>query len=198
MDTNGNSEDVELFKREAAAYEERFWLQNRKADIIEDATADDVQNVLWDRSYSSVIMIGHGALPYVYMRNEFRPHRTNDNKVVPGNRVDWRDVADMAEHLKLGVFIQRHCGNYARRLSVPLGAFAMSSHRNVLAPVGSYFNPASLTDSENRRVRSVSPSWRLGYDFVKDTFDYQEFLAEQAAADNEAAEIAGDEALQTG
>ena len=105
---------------------------------------------------------------------------------LPNDRLDWRDVSSMADHLKQGVFVQRHRGNFARQLSVPLGTFAVTNHRNIWAPVGSYFAPESLEDSENNRMcRVTNHHSPLSYAFIREHFDYTSFLAEQVEVTTE-------------
>ncbi len=182
-------DDIEEFASEAFEFEQHYRLRQRDVEIIEDANSDDMRSILRDPSFSSVITIGHGALPYIYMHNGKRRLFSPDGDFeTVNNRVDWRDVSRMADHLKTGAFVQRHCGNYARRLSVPLGTFAVVSPSNVWAPVGSYFSPRNLQDPENKRMRRVAELPSLTYEYVKHMFDYNEFQAEQCSSQEASAQ----------
>ena len=56
--------------------------------VIRGATQDSVQEVMSDTSYSSVIFLGHGTLPFMYIDGD------------DGNtRLDWYDLAQMVTHL---------------------------------------------------------------------------------------------------
>ena len=154
--------DPEIFRAEAFAIADELMAVGRQPFVAINASPDDFSDVLTDPSFSDVIVIGHGDLSGVAMDN-------------PDNRdaFDWKDVARTADHLKKGQFVQRHCGKHTRALSVPLGLFAVSDHRSVIAPAGEYFAPTDLHHPHNSLLRSVSQALRMSYKQVKARFPYQ-------------------------
>lgn len=145
-----------LFSKEADDLRKRLSRHKRRSFIVEEVTGDDMRYILTDPMVSSVVSIGHGALSYMYLDNGVM---IRDGKQIQNDRFDWRDVAESADHLKTGIFTQRHCGNFSRRLSVPLGCFAMTAHHNVYAPVGQYFSVEDLQDplNESPARRAATP-----------------------------------------
>jgi hypothetical protein len=128
-------------------------------DVALDATGSDIDAVLQDRRISDVIVIGHGNLSDFFIRDM----RTD-------GVYDWLDVSIAADHLKTGLFVQRTCAVPSRSLSVPLGLFAMHDHRNVIAPVGSFFMPTSLSHPDNDLLVQVTDMRRMAYRDVKKRF----------------------------
>jgi hypothetical protein len=178
-------DSADNFSREAREFAKRFKDIGMSSLIIDDAIGTDVREVLQDRRFCSVYSIGHGALSYLYMNNGHRYTQMQDGSTekLINDRVDWRDVSAAADHLKLGTFVQRHCGNYSRRLSVPLGTFAVADHSSIWAPVGSNFSPTSLTDPQNKRMGKVSHHSPLTYNYITENFDYATFLEQVVVTD---------------
>lgn len=158
--SEGNAEkDVKSFRKEALGLADEMAAYGESTEVILNATEDDMSAVMTDPEFSSVVTIGHGALSFLY---------------VGESRYDWIDVSANSDHLKTGMFIQRHCGSFLRMLSVPLGAFAMMDHRNVLAPVGRYFAPRGFDHPHNDRLKHVSSTRRLSYRYIKERFNDSE------------------------
>lgn len=178
------TDDRELrsFLSEALFLEKTEREHGRKAEVIEDAKGVDFVAVLQDPSFANIVTIGHGALSYLYIDNGLRVRKNGmlPNEI-PNNRFDWRDVSRYADHLKTGYFIQRHCGNASRRLSVPLGSFAMTSHGNVLAAANKYFSPRQMPSSIFDPDHLIFPptGCRLEYREVLSAYSYTDFI-EQA------------------
>jgi hypothetical protein len=159
------------FTKEAqklAASEQRH---GRDPEVLLDASGSDIKSVLRDPSIANIVTIGHGALSYIYISNGthqgFRGHVGEAN-----NRYDWRNVSRDADHLKSGYFVQRHCGNAVRKLSVPLGSFAMTAHNSVLASVNTDFNPVLRPRSIWSQLSPLPSSRRLSYYEVKGVYPY--------------------------
>lgn len=141
--------------------------QGRDIELAINATAVDFDRVLTDHTISDVIVIGHGCLASIEMTSV---HDTD--------RIDWRDVAYYANHLKTGKFVQLTCGTLPRKLNVPFGLFAVSAHHNVLAAVGERIVPAYFwrVDSPIAPVTSKS---RLDLESVKELFPQRKLTITQ-------------------
>lgn len=150
--------DIKKFRNEGLKIAELAQKQGKQAEAILNANAIDVGNVLRDPTISDVVVIGHGCLSSVYMKDP----RSADTLY------DWYDVALDTDHLKTGVFTQRFCGGLRRKLPVPLGTFAMADHRNVLAPIGLYFASKGLDYYRNDHLVPVSETKGLNIAQVKD------------------------------
>lgn len=161
--------DVDEFEAEAYEISDVIVRAAGRAAVtaVRDSSAFD--DAIADPTVASIVTIGHGALPYLYINND--AHGRDGN-----NRYDWLDASRVTTHLKTGSFVQRQCGNETRVLSVPLGTFVMASHASVSAPVGSNFSPAGLDDIENDLVRPVCSDNRLSYARVKEYFDQKNFI----------------------
>lgn len=170
----GSSSDLESdtkeFTREANSLVAAERSIGYDAEIIMDAVGSDITAVLRDPHYTNVVTIGHGALSYLYIHNGLRNGKLN-------SYYDWRDVSRNADHLKTGRFIQRHCGNAVRRLSVPLGSFAMQQQDSVMAAVNRYYQPSQLPKSlyEDSGIQTVPSGSPMDYGVVKSLFSYDEF-----------------------
>lgn len=152
-------EDPANFRIEALALADGFRDEGRSVEVVLDAEATDIKAILKEPSFSDVIVIAHGQLSSIMIDN------MEDSSML--YQYDWRSVSKDADHLKLGYFVQRSCARLRRRLSVPLGLFAASEHRNVLAPVGHYFAPTNLQHPHNDLIRPVTEASRLDYESVK-------------------------------
>jgi hypothetical protein len=156
LQPNDHDQEIHAFKQESYALADWLLSQHRRPEVILNVDAGDIDDVLREPRFSDVITVGHGSLCGFYA------HNTDD-----GNYVSWQAVACSADHLKQGLFIQRHCGGIARNLSVPYGAFAVTDHRNVLAAIGSDFQPTDLNHPDNDLLRPVSPVRALTYDYIR-------------------------------
>lgn len=162
--------ELKEFADEAKVLATEVQLGGGKAEVVTDATGHDITRILRDPDITDIITIGHGALSYLYVENGLRYNELN-------NRYDWRDVSHNADHLKTGRFIQRHCGNASRRLSVPLGSFAMQAQNWVIAATNKSFNPTSVYDPGLNWVpTSASPTYKE----IKTTYSYDSFLEDWA------------------
>ena len=161
--------DIDEFEAEAYDIDEIVTSGGHRSIVIPIRNSEAIDTAIADPWISTIVAIGHGALSYIYSNNN--AHGRKDN-----NRYDWLDASRASTHLKTGHFVQRHCGNETRLLSVPLGTFVMASHASVRAPVGSDFTPASLDDVENKLIRPVCQEDRLSYDCIKKYFDNTNFL----------------------
>lgn len=147
--------DIKIFRKEAFALAENIETSGQDTVTIFGANANDMNDVLRDPTISDVVLIGHGTLSFIIMPNG------NDTQY------DWQDVSKAADHLKTGVFVQRHCGLFRRNVSVPLGAFCMADHSNVVAPVGRYFAPKGLLHPHNALLTRVTRESALTYAYIK-------------------------------
>ena len=163
---DSHREEVDKYpKLEAEAFSIADDLQQRgKTPIVaQRAKPYDFAQVLKDPSISHVLLIGHGCLSSVEVENP-----TSDDA-----RLDWENLAAMADHLKTGSFIQRMCGTTPRKLNVPLGLMVVSEHRNVLAPLGESFAPQDTADPQNELVKPVTRLARMEYADIKRDFPQQ-------------------------
>jgi hypothetical protein len=172
-DSLEDSSTIVKFTNEAQSLYNRYTALGKKAILHIDADGEIFDDVLKDPSVSNITVIGHGALSFVYLPNGTT---TLEGKNIANNRYDWRDVSSAADHLKRGIFIQRHCGHAVRNLSVPLGTFAMQSHHRVIAPVHEYFTPDSIYDPTNKLLRKVTRKRKLTRSEVLRRFSRQTFL----------------------
>lgn len=147
--------DRTIFNTEAQGLGEVLAEHGHNPKVFLNATEIDMKTVLQDPSFSDIIVIGHGSFSHLSMK-----------KADGGIWYDWRDVSRDSTHLKLGQFVQRHCGHNTMHLPVPLGTFAVASLTQVIAPTGEPFSPDSLTDPINKLLQPVSSKPWLPYDQV--------------------------------
>jgi hypothetical protein len=146
--------DIRIFRKEALRLAELAHASGKTAFTILNAKPSDVKEVLQDPTVSDVCIIGHGTLSSVYLDEDST------------DRYTWYNVAQDADHLKTGVFMQRCCGLASFNFPVPLGAFAVMDHRNVIAPLQQYFAPSGLLHHHNERLVPVSPSPVMSYEYI--------------------------------
>jgi hypothetical protein len=79
----------------------------------------------------------------------------------------------MADHLKLGRFVMRSCGGTTRVFNPPLGYGVVSSHANILAPVGYVISLVGLEDPVNELIRPVTQLDELSREDVLHHFPLQ-------------------------
>lgn len=158
--TAASNKEREIFADEAMTIARLLELKGYDSEVIHGITAEGLDNVLTDPIVSDVVLIGHGNLSNVFLDN--------------GEKYDWRRVSQTADHLKMGDFVQRFCGNNMRMMSVPLGTFAVSKHFNVYAAVGTSFEPEKDMAHE-LRMRRVTDEGTLSYGAIKHAFPRQIF-----------------------
>ena len=130
------------------------------------AALEDFAEVMADPTVSSVIVRGFGN--FSAMATPF--HRGQD---VPYGMLDWRILAGMADHLKLGPFVMRTCAGLTREFNPPLGFGVVNSHRNIRAAVGRVLSVVGLEDEQNDLIRPVTDKDVLTYDDIKEQFPLQ-------------------------
>ena len=152
-------EQLPSLKTEAYALADRLYARGRETVIAINAEPEDFKRVLTDPSISDVTVIGHGCLASVEVVSP-------ETK----NRLDWYDLAHMADHLKSGSFAQRVCGILPRKLNVPIGLMVVSDHRSVQAIVGRRVGLAEISQLAGDVLPSVTNLARMSYDDVKAAF----------------------------
>jgi hypothetical protein len=157
------TEETTGFINEAHELAAMYKQQGKDVKIFGDANTEDFVSVLRNSRFSDIITIGHGNLDSFFLPDE----EGNDASI------NWTNVSRVATHLKTGKFIQRHCGGFGTRLSVPLGTFAMSRHCDVIAPVGQGFTPESLDDPVNDYLTATTDKVRLEYKDARALFRSQ-------------------------
>ena len=158
-DSDANRREVAAFANEAERFQHNLSTLGRQTKVIEGITYDSLtEEVLTDKSVSDTIVIANGSLSYVY---------GDDAKTI-----DWQTVAVQSDHLKQGYFVQRFCGHYIRRLSVPFGTFAVTDHRNVYAPLGKYFAP-EINPRDEDLLEPVTDRAQLSIQHIKNSFPYK-------------------------
>jgi hypothetical protein len=176
LDRNGpDHETYKALKFEAYQIYKTIIAGGSAAKLIDSGTGNDLNDIFKDPSISSVITIGHGTLSSI-----FTPYGRRLNGF---NIYSWHDVSEAADHLKTGYFEQRQCGNATYELSVPMGAFAMTSHRNVRAAANEFFAPLNLSDEENDLIKPVTTADCLTLDGIQIEFPYTP-AQERIAAEN--------------
>lgn len=126
-----------------------------ESQVFPAYSLDDAVGVLAERAFSSIVTIGNGNLSSCYAKN--------------GYQFDWSLVSGYATHLKTGRFIQRHCGQAIRTMSVPLGTFAMARHSDVFA-AHDVTLPTVMDDEHESAIIRLHSYPRLGYEALKSLF----------------------------
>ncbi len=127
--------DARNFRKEARALVALYTEIRKQAEVLYRPSYTDMQTVVQDPKFSDIITIGHGCLSSFYLET---------GKADSLDEYDWFDAISHADHLKTGIFMQRHCGHYARDLNVPIGTFITENIEGVIAPNGHYFTPRGL------------------------------------------------------
>lgn len=156
--------EQEIFRAEALALAGRFREVGRRAVVGLDVGFSDITRVLQDPTISDVHLIGHGTLSTFDVRvsGPAAPYYT------------WEHVSTDANHLKQGLFVQRMCGVIRCDFSPPLGLFAVSRHCQVYAAVGEHFEPESIDDEVNLRLRPLILEGQMSYRYVRNSFIKQD------------------------
>ncbi|HMT19151.1 MAG TPA: hypothetical protein PKD15_03900 [Candidatus Saccharibacteria bacterium] len=152
--TPAGTNELIAFRAEALDLEQRVRLAGGSTLVAIDATRGDIESIIKDPSVANIYLIGNGTMSAVILGED-------------DNRFDWNDTVNAADHLKSGFFEQRICGGLLRSLNVPVGLFAMQSHRSVIAATGMEFYPMSLEDPENVKLKPVFETDRVSYEDVK-------------------------------
>lgn len=159
-----NPKEVRTFRKEAFALADKVVEEGREPEVVLNAQPLDIRSVLRDPSISDVITIGHGSLTILELLNIRHPDEAVD--------YEWTDAAGDANHLKTGYFIQRQCALLTYNLNVPLGMFVVTDARNVIAPVGSEFEPRGLFHPENHKLIPAVDVARPSYRYIKQALPY--------------------------
>ena len=143
-------EETEAFSAEAFRISDEVVTAGKEAVIYHNFTYRNLADVASDFSISDVVVIANGSLSTVN---------------IEGERLDWRDVSDMATHLKMGRFVQRQCGQASATLNVPFGTFMMADHSAVDAAFGHEL-PVHVTPEHEALIRPVHNHPRLTQELV--------------------------------
>lgn len=128
----------DAFHAEAEDIAERRMGQYGGIEIRREALAPGIALDLADKEVSDMVMIGHGAIDSLWLDS--------------GGSLRWRTVAKYAKYLKQGGIEQRMCGHFNGFDAVPMGTFALSDQRNLVASVGAEIDDINPDESLFRRV----------------------------------------------
>lgn len=120
LEEGEESEDI-IFLEEAAEIADEITEEGGTPQII-SATQKNIEQAIRDPEVSDIITIGHGRLGNLTLNT--------------GSHTSWYNIAAMVTHLKQGTFFQRQCGLIDPEFTVPMGFFAVSDHRNIIAAAG--------------------------------------------------------------
>lgn len=157
-----NRKDIKIFRKEAFSIAKFLGDIGIGSEVFLNTRKQDIDEVLTDPDFASIYTIGHGNLSSFF---------------VPGainNIYDWTDVSEAADHLKSGFFVQRQCGGLERNFNAPLGMFAVSDIRNVIAAAGGGFEPRGLNHFANDWLEPVFDSDSTSYRDIKRLFPKDE------------------------
>jgi hypothetical protein len=116
------ADQIRAFHNEADELAEHYSGVYNAVKIHRKATAMEMGFELSNPEVAGLITIGHGNIGDFWLEG--------------GEHIGWDKVAKLTKYLKQGEFVQRMCGNFPFASSVPLGTFAVSDQRNVIAPTG--------------------------------------------------------------
>jgi len=158
----------EHFEAQINAYERRARERGRIPLSIMDATIEDFQDVLTDRSVSSIVVGGWGSISAINI--PFSKNRSEDPRY---GRYDWLHFASMADHLKQGTFTMTHCGVYRTEFNPPLGVGVVSSHANMYGYPGRlhYAGETALTQELPEQLTDVD---HLTYAQIRSDYPLQQ------------------------
>ncbi len=157
--------EARIFRKEALALLEIYAEIGKEVEIVYRPSSNDMQTVIQDPKFSDIITIGHGCLSSFFLETG------TANSLA---EYDWYDAISDAEHLKTGMFMQRHCGHYARDLNVPIGTFITTSPEGVIAPAGYYFSPKGLYHAASQLLIQPIIDLPLEYAVFKQQFPTQD------------------------
>ena len=116
------ADQIRAFHNEADELAEYYSREYGAVNIYRKATEMEMGFELSNPEVAGLITIGHGNIGDFWLEG--------------GEHIGWDKVAKLTKYLKQGEFVQRMCGNFPFASSVPLGTFAVSDQRNVIAPTG--------------------------------------------------------------
>lgn len=159
-------DDYDSFERDADALVDHIEAQGRHAEVRMRATVADFADVMADPTVPTVILRGFGNLSAIST-----PMVSDDCGSY--THLEWHHLSQMADHLKLGQFVMRCCGGMTRIFNPPLGYGVVSSHRNVLAPLGLAISVVGLEDPVNDLIRPITTTDELSRDDILEQFPLQ-------------------------
>ncbi|MBP9852807.1 MAG: hypothetical protein QG629_251 [Patescibacteria group bacterium] len=143
------STQMSYFREEAQRIADDIEFGGGAAHVFSSMSMESMALVLQEEMYSDVIIIGHGALGSVFC----------DVSADEPEKITWKNVSKLASHLKLGSFVQRTCAGIEVDMPVPLGAFAVTSHANLIMPQpGQPFAPELHGESEEAKLGPFTKS----------------------------------------
>lgn len=140
------------YRKEAFAIADILHNEGRGVELVLNCQEQDFCAVLTDPDISDIVTIGHGCF------SSFCIHSSTT--------LDWTFIAEEADHLKQGSFVQRQCGIFNYDTPVPFGMFSVANAANVFAATGEYFNPHGLRDPRTVPLRPVTDAQMLDYEGV--------------------------------
>jgi hypothetical protein len=164
-------EDTLAIRAVAEQLAQRITEHGRVAELVLNASRDDITAALQDRAVSDMHLVGHGCLSAIDLISV-----TDDG--VEEAYYDWEDIVANVNHLKRGLFVQRTCGVYARPFSVPLGLFATISPANVYVPAGHEIEAYDIDHPIYELLQPLSDGEELTYSYIKSVFYDAEQLAQ--------------------
>ncbi|HVN10916.1 MAG TPA: hypothetical protein VMT69_02400, partial [Kineosporiaceae bacterium] len=123
----------ESFEQDACELVAQATATGREPVLRMRASVADFAEVMTDPTVASVVVRGFGSFSAVSTP-------LWQGRDVPYGMLDWRILAGMADHLKLGSFVMRTCASLSREFNPPLPFGVVSSHRNIHAAVGRIVN----------------------------------------------------------
>ena len=156
----------ESFERDAPELAAYVVATGREPVLKMRASVQDFVEVMTDRTVASVILRGFGNFSAVST-----PLRCGED--LPYGMLDWRILAGMADHLKLGRFVMRTCAGLGREFNPPLAFGVVSSHRNIHAAVGRVIRVVGLDDEENELIRPITHREALSRHDIMEEFPLQ-------------------------
>lgn len=105
-------------------------LIGEKAHIFPNATSSDLREVIRNREFENVFVIGHSS---------YHSWGASDKSL------DFKDLAEMVGlHLKRGIFANLGCGRIDSWNKIPLGYFVVSNHQNLFGRYAELINDVEL------------------------------------------------------
>lgn len=129
------------------------------AEVFHAATATDVKLVLLDSEIAGVILVGHGSISALRLKND--------------RHFDWHDASRTSNHLKQGHFVQRMCGSYALYNSAPLGTFIVTDQTNITAAIGEAIDDVDPDEESFVRIYSNAKNSVDDIIALRDHYIYQ-------------------------
>lgn len=140
-----DEDDASQLVMEALEVKRQLEANGQDVAYYEKAIGKNLIDSLKDRHISSIVLIGHGSLCSFHISKGL-PIPDFHGRDIRREYMGWWDVARHTDHLKTGMFVQRHCGAFSDTLNVPFGTFAMADHASVIAPYDEDFQPELAPD----------------------------------------------------